>query len=139
MALALTVVALGGVVTRPTAGFVLLTSVNQTLPSGPAAMPDGLLPELSPVPKSRMSPVVDTRPMAPAVPWSANQSAPSAPAVMSRGEEPRLSPELNSVMLPAVDIRPMAGVVPRSVNQRFPSGPGVIWAGALPGLRPVLK
>jgi hypothetical protein len=88
-------------------------SVNQRLPSGPAAMPFPLLPG-----NSVMAPAAVMR----AIPTLSpvNQRLPSAPPAMP------LAPLAgNSVMTPAVVIRPI--LLPESsVNHRFPSAPAAM-------------
>ena len=75
----------GGVVpTRPIAG-VPPSSVNQRLPSTPAAIPTGSLPALSPALNPVICPVVVISPIAGVLPPSANQRLPSGPAAISSG------------------------------------------------------
>src|SRR5437762_2884605 len=103
---------------------LLLTSVNQRLPSGPAVIPPGQALAVGAV-KSVAVPAAVMRPMLPLTLLpSVNQRLPSAPAVI------RLGPLFavgtgNSVTVPAVVMRPILLLLP-SVNQRLPSGPAVI-------------
>ncbi len=97
---------------RPIA-LVVPSSVNHRLPSAPAAMPDGLLPEFSPVENSLIVPLGVIRPIALVVPRSVNHRLPSAPAAMPDGLLPEFSPVENPVIVPL-------GVIRRS---------GAHWAG----------
>ena len=91
-------------------------SVNQSAPSGPAAMPPGLLPKVG-IANSVITPAGVIRPIR-FPPGSVNQRLPSAPVVIPWAA----LTELNSVVLPAVVVRPIPLL---EVNQRLPSGPVV--------------
>ena len=103
-------------------------SVNHRLPSGPAVIPSGWLPELGSV-YSVMVP--RGRDLADAV--AAVLGEPQV-AVGSRGDPERLAAEplgrVYSVIVPLVVILPI--LLPLySVNQRLPSGPAVMPSGEL--------
>src|SRR3954451_11479291 len=110
-------------------------SANQRLPSGPAAMPLGLLPAVKPEKYS----VYGNRFVGVIVPsaspplGSVNQRLPSAPATMLWGPEPCLmktsAPSEGSVG----EIHPMRSPV-ISVYQRLPSGPTAMSWGPPPGV-----
>ena len=68
-------------VIRPMA-LVVPASVNHRFPSGPAAMPSGMLPGFRPLENSVIAPAGVMRPMALVVPWSANHRFPSGPAAI---------------------------------------------------------
>src|SRR4030095_6398112 len=95
-------------------------SVNQRLPSGPAAIPIGLSVGRE---NSVMTPAGVIRPIL----LSRNavtQRLPSVPVVISQAPVWGGGME-NSVMAPAVVIRPI-WLAANSVNQRLPSGPAEI-------------
>ena len=102
--------------------------MNQTLPSGPAAMPS---PGGSGVGNSVITPDGVIRPIKPAA-GSVNHRLPSGPAAIPEvwGKRRRSAGIGNSVMTPAVVIRPIWWA-PYSVNHRSPSGPAAIPAGLL--------
>ena len=102
-------------------------SVNQRLPSGPAAIPAGMLLAVGSA-NSVMMPAVVIRPIW-LLPASANQRLPSGPAVMPTGMLSGVG-IANSVITPPGVIRPILSPNP-SVNQRLPSGPTVITVGML--------
>ncbi len=113
------------VVTRPIR--LPAPSVNQRLPSGPAAMPSGWLPAVG-TENSVTAPAVVIRPIR-SPSYSVNQRFPSGPAAIPPGLTSGVG-RGNSVTTPAVVIRPIR--LPKdSVNQRLPSGPAVIRAGKL--------
>ena len=99
------------------------------LPSGPAAIPSGLL-ELVGIEYSVKAPPVVILPMLfPQA--SVNQMLPSVPAVIaSPGGPPELVGIGYSVNVPPVVILPIL-FEPSSVNQRLPSGPAEIAPGPL--------
>ncbi len=104
-----------------------LLSVNQRLPSDPAAMAFG--PLAAPIENSVMTPAVVIRPILLPL-LSVNQRFPSGPAAMPYGKLPAVG-IVNSVTPPVVVIRPI--LLPAlSVNQRLPSGPAAIPMGLLP-------
>ena len=72
-------------------------SVNQRLPSGPAAMPKGFAPAVIPALNSVTAPAGVIRPIGPAP--SVNQRLPSGPAVMEKGKAPGVMPIANSVTI----------------------------------------
>ena len=110
--------------------FVVPLSVNQTFPSGPAAIPSGML--LAGRLNSLIACVVGLIiPTALVVPGSLNHMLPSGPIAIDRTALPGFRPVVNRVTVPPVVIRPTAPF--RSLNQRFPSGPATTWAGLLPG------
>src|SRR5260370_3793434 len=98
--------------------------VYQRLPSGPDAIPVGLLPGVESVGYSVMAPAVVLRPILLEF-GSVNQRLPSGPAVIHQAapDEPRYS-----VMVPPGVIRPIPGP-PVSVNHRLPSAPAAIDTG----------
>ena len=101
------------------------SSANQTLPSGPAAMPTRLGVEAGTT-NSSIDPPGVMRPTA--LPKrSVNHRLPSAPAVMSVGWRFE-NTNGNSVNCPEVVIRPIRFPV-SSVNHRAPSGPAAIPIG----------
>ena len=71
-------------------------SVNQRLPSGPAAMSVGAMFGVRPMPFSVMTPSVVMRPMRPGAADSVNQRLPSGPAVIALGSLFGVRPVLNS-------------------------------------------
>ena len=110
-------------------------SVNQSAPSGPAAMPSGFEFMVRPALNFMTSPVVEIRPMPPGSAVSVNQSLPSGPAAMSAGSSLPDRLLLNSVITPALVIAPILPVS-SSVNQSLLSGPLTIEVGSAPSLRP---
>src|SRR6266851_4203516 len=118
------------VVMRPI--LLAFSSTNQTLPSGPAVMPSGLLLAVG-IPNVEKLPLGVMRPMA--LPSnSVNQRLPSEPAVMPSGPQPTENTQIairwNSVMTPAGVMRPI-WFPSSSVNQRLPSGPAAMPRGKL--------
>src|SRR5207302_5644762 len=112
------VMAPAGVI-RPTLAFsVVIVSVNQRLPSGPAVMAKGKLPA------GRLNgvtvPLGVMRSMLPRS--STNHKLPSGPRVMPAGIAPGTA---NSTAAPSGEIRPTFPAN-SSVNQTFPSGPFVM-------------
>ena len=104
------------VVMRPI--LLAFSSTNQTLPSGPAVMPSGLLLVVG-IPNVEKLPLGVMRPMA--LPSnSVNQRLPSEPAVMPSGPQPTENTQIairwNSVMTPAGVMRPILFPF-NSVNQ----------------------
>src|SRR5579884_2790004 len=99
-----------------------LPSVNQRLPSGPAAIPSGKLWSVGiansvTVPEGVMRPIL--------LPLdSVNQRLPSGPLVIPTGS-PLAVGIGNAVMLPEGLMRPILLAL-TSVNQRLPSGPATI-------------
>ena len=63
----------------------LACSLNQTLPSGPAAIPNGSSLGVSPAVNSAMTPAGVMRPIAPDPPFSVNQRPPSGPVAIAHG------------------------------------------------------
>src|SRR3954452_14215847 len=129
---------------------LLPPSLNQTLPSGPAAIPQGPEGALAP-PGSLFEPVANsvisqvlglTLPIARVVPVSVNQRLPSGPATIPCGWLPALRPAEHSVMLltslgALSSILPIAGADSlASANHRLPSEPTAIPCGTLPALPP---
>ena len=112
------------VVMRPI--WLPLDSVNQRLPSGPAAIPKGS-PLAVGIANSVMTPAVVIRPILEEERperRSVNQRLPSGPTAIASIWALAVG-TANSVMTPAVVIRPI--LLPLySVNQRAPSGPAVI-------------
>src|SRR5207253_2620637 len=125
-------------------------SVNQSAPSGPAAMSAGAAPAVMPVPNSVSTPAAGTAPPRPAPPYAAHQTppavvirpiwsaplsvnhkAPSGPAAMPTG--PAVGPVgvPNSVRTPAVVMAPTWPEL-NCVNQSRPSGPAAMPSGLLP-------
>src|SRR6266702_8090406 len=106
------------------------SSVNHRLPSGPAVIPWGLLPDEGTA-TSVTVPVGVMRPI-----WfpasSVNHRLPSGPAVIPRGSLPDVGSG-KVVMVPVGVMRPIWFPWP-SVNQRLPSRPAVIPSGSLPGV-----
>src|SRR5262245_2818451 len=96
------------------------------LPSIPAAMPNGELPNVG-VANSVTVPFGVMRPIFPGNTFSVNHTLPSKPATMPCGDDPAAG---NSLIVPFGVQRPMALLFP-SVNQRFPSAPAVMLAGKL--------
>src|SRR5262245_59562728 len=94
-------------------------SVNQMLPSGPAAIPPSV-PVESVTTNSVTAPDGVIRPTD-FVPVSVNQTLPSGPAVIAISSLPAGS--ANSVTVPAGVLRPTLALLPASVNHRLPSGP----------------
>ena len=82
----------------PIAG-VAPASVNQRLPSGPAVMKRGELPEGSPTVNFVIVPAVVIRPIACAAPASVNQRLPSGPGATSKGLSAVVRPLVNSLMV----------------------------------------
>ena len=103
---------------------LLPDSVNQRLPSGPAAIPrrGG-----SRVANSSIVPAGVIRPTRLSS-WSVNQTLPSAPAAIPRGLLSVAVSFGNSLIAPAGVICPIL-LSPESVNQRLPSGPAAIRDG----------
>ena len=117
---------------------VVPLSVNQTLPSGPAAIPSGMLPAFRPTLNSLITCVAGSIiPTALVVPGSLNHMLPSGPIAIERTALPGFRPALNSVIVPPVVIRPTAPA--RSLNQRLPSEPATTCAGFAAGMRPPLN
>src|SRR5579863_6433798 len=120
--------AAGGRTTRP----ILFTfsSVNQSAPSGPSAIPKGRLKGVGGA-NCVITPAVVIRPIVLLSP--ANQRAPSGPVVIPKASmmPPTIAGIANSVTAPAVVMRPIR-LNPGSVNQSAPSGPNVIPKGVLP-------
>ena len=115
-----------GSVIRPIGLLSKRSSVNQRLPSGPAAIPRGMLAGPIPGENSVITPPGVMRPMRlPAN--SVNQRVPSGPAVIPSGCP--LAGNSFAVARTGA-IRPIR-LGASSVNQRPPSGPGVISAGRL--------
>jgi hypothetical protein len=112
--------------------FVVPLSVNQTFPSGPGAIPSGMLPAFKPLLNSLIACVAGLIiPTALVVPGSLNHMFPSVPIAIDRTALPGFRPLVNRVTVPPVVICPTAPF--RSLNQRFPSGPATTWAGFVPG------
>src|SRR5438874_572241 len=109
-----------------------LFSVNQTLPSGPAVMPIGLLKGVG-IANSVIAPAGVMRPIRLAS-YSRNQTLPSGPPVIAiAGLD--VGGNGNSVTTPVVVIRPIAlAAKAHSVNHRLPSGPEAMEHGNLDGL-----
>ena len=108
-------------------------SVNQSAPSGPAAMPSGFEFMVRPALNFMTSPVVEIRPMPPGSAVSVNQLAVGARHDVGGSSLPdRLL--LNSVITPAMVIAPILPVS-SSVNQSLLSGPLTIEVGSAPSLR----
>src|SRR5947209_16081124 len=82
-------------VIRPIALVVTLCSVNQRLPSGPAAMNTGERP--GSVENSVIDPFGVIRPIALVLPRSVNQRLPSGPGARPAGEPPAFRPVENSL------------------------------------------
>lgn len=112
----------------------LPVSVNQSAPSGPAAIALGSLPDVRPLVNSVITPSVVIRPMTAGL-LPTNQRFPSGPAVMSHGS-PGVRPTSNSVAKPPGDTRAIAPSPPASATQTLPSGPAVIPRGPLPSRAP---
>src|SRR5579863_5947839 len=105
-------------------------SVNQTLPSGPFAIPHALLIGVG-MAHSVNVPVGVTCPILLPVPFcSVNQRLPSGPVVMPYGP-PFAVGTMYSVNIPPGVVLAMRLPI-GSVNQRFPSGPAVIPAESRP-------
>src|SRR6185436_10146897 len=100
-------------------------SVNQTLPSGPAAIAISSLPAGSG--NSVAVPVGVRRPILASLPASVNQRFPPGPVTMADGRAATPVTE-NSVKSPAGVRRPIFSA---SANQMFPSGPLVTPVGEL--------
>lgn len=105
--------------------------VNQTLPSGPPAIPLGPAFVLMPAVNSVATAAVVMRPIRPTS--SLNQRLPSTPAVIAHSRLFVLIPDPvdQSVMAPLGVTRPIR-LPTSSVNHMFPSGPGVMPSGTLP-------
>src|SRR3954452_17546643 len=111
---------------RPIAGLVPRT-VNQRLPSGPAAMsPSVPLPSVTG--NSLTWPWTVIRPMRPLA-ASVNHSASSGPATMSWGSAFVVRPAVNSVVAPDGLIRTMVPFLPCAVYQSDPSAPAAMPTG----------
>src|SRR4029077_626414 len=126
---------------RPMALWVY--SVNQRLPSGPAAMPAGVAPNGGQLDGVQMPLVISvttpaTVTCAILLPRSSvNHRLPSDHAVMKVGSAKSLMPKLYSVTTPSVVICAtwlMPKLMLCSVNQRLPSGPAAIAKGRAPGV-----
>jgi hypothetical protein len=108
-------------VTRP---MLLANSVNHMAPSGPAAIPNGMAPNVG-TGNSVMTPEVVIRPIWSPAP-SVNHELPSGPAVIPMTSSPVVG---NSVRTPEVLIRPIL-LAPFSVNHRDPSVPAAMPQGS---------
>ncbi len=106
---------------------LLVSSVNQRLPSGPLAIMKGSVPAVG-MGNSVMVPVGVIVPML-FTPASVNQRLPPGPLAMLWAVAPAVGMG-NSLMVPVGVIRPML-FTPLSVNQRLPSGPLAMPTGEL--------
>ena len=118
------VIAPAGVM-KPTT--LLLKSVNQTFPSGPAVMPNGRMRLPAGSVNVVITPAVVMRPMRLLSPL-VNHRFPSEPAVMSNGWSTASAGSVNVVTAPAVVMRPIRLLL-LLVNHSAPSGPVVIPSG----------
>src|SRR5262245_35879926 len=110
-----------------TAMLLLMYSVNHSLPSGPAAMPNGWLAGLG-TGNSSNEPDVVTRPIWFAL-YSVNHSRPSGPEAITAGSLDAVG-TANSVKDPEVETRPILFAL-LSVNHTLPSGPAAMPPGVL--------